>query len=122
MSSLTSLALVAFIASTLLLVEAAKDAKKARPGEPLVLKLSYFHDCKEPQGKCNDPDPCFCRPPTGYIRNEGYFYSDEYKKCIKPRNGVGEGCNSFKTYKECWRKCERKYSGRKYILQNEAKN
>uniref|UniRef100_A0A023FPX1 Putative secreted protein n=1 Tax=Amblyomma cajennense TaxID=34607 RepID=A0A023FPX1_AMBCJ len=120
MSSLTSLTVLALIASTLLVVDARK---KERPHQTLYLNKSYFEgeNCHSKlDGTCESPDPCLCFPPfgTGFIRQEGYFYSPQHKACIRPTGGIGEGCNSFKDKTSCILKCARKYNPGKYKVKN----
>uniref|UniRef100_A0A023FFB1 Putative secreted protein n=1 Tax=Amblyomma cajennense TaxID=34607 RepID=A0A023FFB1_AMBCJ len=112
MRSLTSLALLAFIAGTVVLVAAAKGRKR-------VIEMSIEeedfvgsgNECRlNKKGIC-PRTACYCRPPLStYIREDGdrYFFSDTHNQCVKSKDNLGDGCNSFKSMAECKQKCVRK--------------
>uniref|UniRef100_A0A023FCS4 Putative secreted protein n=1 Tax=Amblyomma cajennense TaxID=34607 RepID=A0A023FCS4_AMBCJ len=112
MNSRTSLMLLAFIASTLVLVQAAQRRKEPRKNVVLWTdftasgddcRLNYFGNCTY-----RNKDPCFCLPPrpSGRNRLPSYFYSPRHRRCKKTRYALDLGCNSFERLEECSKTCE----------------
>uniref|UniRef100_B5M708 Tissue factor pathway inhibitor n=1 Tax=Amblyomma americanum TaxID=6943 RepID=B5M708_AMBAM len=106
----TSLTLLAFIAGTLFLVGAYRQAKGSTNN---ILNTTGFDDDPEvcqPNGKegCVYTDACTCPPPprSGYIVNNGFYYDPRKKKCVKSEHGLGTGCNGFTKKKDCMKQCQ----------------
>uniref|UniRef100_A0A023FR31 Putative secreted protein n=1 Tax=Amblyomma cajennense TaxID=34607 RepID=A0A023FR31_AMBCJ len=113
MNSLTSLTLLAFTASTMLLVDAYR-IRRVKLIDTKKLNNSYFteENCEpESDGVCVYTDACLCRPtlPHSYIRNRDYFFSPEHGECVKSMHGLEQdSCNRFPNFFACYKNCERK--------------
>uniref|UniRef100_A0A023FFB9 Putative secreted protein n=1 Tax=Amblyomma cajennense TaxID=34607 RepID=A0A023FFB9_AMBCJ len=112
MRSFTSLALLAFIAGTVVLVAAAKKRKGVI--EMSIDKEDFVgsgNECRPNKRGICPRTACYCRPPLAdYIRDDRdhYFFSDTHNQCVKSKENLGDGCNSFKSMSECKQKCVRK--------------
>uniref|UniRef100_A0A023FPZ3 Putative tick kunitz 82 n=1 Tax=Amblyomma cajennense TaxID=34607 RepID=A0A023FPZ3_AMBCJ len=127
MSNLPFLTLLAFIAGSLLLVEATVRGRERRQ---VVLNESYFEEseyCHLKEGEsCLYTEGCTCKPPPtkGYIRERHFFFSPEHGRCFKHPRDIGTGCNSFEKEIDCYRQCERKlkFKGWRRVLKTKLEN
>uniref|UniRef100_A0A224YCR7 Pancreatic trypsin inhibitor n=1 Tax=Rhipicephalus zambeziensis TaxID=60191 RepID=A0A224YCR7_9ACAR len=97
MRYLSSIALVVFVGSSLILVESQNYTEK---------------ECKnKTKTPCTYPDMCYlCPKPEeiGHIRLEVFYFNNDTKTC-ESMIGNGESCNTFTSFQECEFLCDPEY-------------
>uniref|UniRef100_A0A023FG01 Putative secreted protein n=1 Tax=Amblyomma cajennense TaxID=34607 RepID=A0A023FG01_AMBCJ len=130
MNSLTSLALLVFVASAFLLVEAGRNGRGKQVREKIPDEDEYVGSVEEcattNERNCSyhRRQGCDCMPPLPNGRNRflNYFYSPKKNRCFLSPAGLDSGCNSFENEDDCWRECVRKKPRSKRVVGKQKKN
>uniref|UniRef100_A0A023FCT6 Putative secreted protein n=1 Tax=Amblyomma cajennense TaxID=34607 RepID=A0A023FCT6_AMBCJ len=131
MRTIIFLTLLAFMASTVVLVAAAKGNDGTvifsfmYKGKNKTITEEEFdaetNECpKDDEEKCSyeQKTACYCRPQFfGYNRGSRYFYSPYYNECFEHVN-LNRGCNSFDNRRDCRSKCRRGVRPRQKLIKN----